>query len=113
MNKIPKASHLTHREHFAANALETFPFIFEGVAVTNWAWKIIPYLGVLCLVLIALNNAFSAPKIWMVEAGHLAKFTKLPAWLINLAPTSYPTTAVKFGAKACILFLRYSERDAL
>jgi hypothetical protein len=39
----------------------------------------IPYLGVLCLVLIALNKAFSAPKIWIVEAGHLAKLTKLPA----------------------------------
>ena len=73
----------------------------------------IPYLGVLCLVLIALNKAFSAPKIWIVEAGHLAKLTKLPAWQINLAPTNYPTTVVKLGANACILFLRYSWREAL
>lgn len=28
------------------------------------AWKMRPYLGVSCFVLIARNNAFSAPKIW-------------------------------------------------
>jgi hypothetical protein len=61
----------------------------------------------------ALNKAFSAPKIWTVEAGHFAKFTKDPAWQIKRAPTNSPTTAVKLGAKACILFFRYSERLAL
>ena len=58
----------------------------------------------------ALKSAFSAPKIWTVEAGHLARLTNEPAWQINLAPTNYPTTAVKLGAKACILFFKYSER---
>lgn len=47
----------------------------------------IPYFGVLCFVFIALNNAFSAPNICTVEAGHLARLTKLPAWQISLAPT--------------------------
>lgn len=60
------------------------------------------------MVLIALNRAFSAPRIWTVEAGHLARLTRLPAWQISLAPTSYPTRAVGFGARACILFFRYS-----
>jgi len=43
------------------------------------AWYNKPYLGVLPLVLRALNKAFSAPKIYTVEAGYLAKLTKLPA----------------------------------
>lgn len=103
----------THNAHLAASALETFPFIFVGADPTSWAWKIIPYLGVLCLVFIALNNAFYAPRIWTVEAGHFAKFTKLPAWETSLAPTVYPTNAVKLGAKACILFFKYYCRDAL
>lgn len=35
-----------------------------------------PYLGVLDLVLRALKSAFSAPKIWTVEAGYLAKVVR-------------------------------------
>ena len=31
-----------------------------------------PYLGVSCFVFNALNSAFSAPRIWTVEAGCLA-----------------------------------------
>jgi len=65
------------------------------------------------LVLIALNKAFSAPKIWMVEPGYLAKFIKLPAWEINLDPINSPTKTVKFGAMAYILFLRYSFKLSL
>lgn len=68
-----------------------------------------PYFGVSCLVFRALNRAFSAPKIWTVEAGCLARFIKLPAWLMRRAPTNSPTSAVRFGAIACIRFLRYSE----
>lgn len=33
------------------------------------------------------NKAFSAPKICTVLAGYLARFTRLPAWEISLAPT--------------------------
>lgn len=38
-----------------------------------------PYLGVLPLVFRALKSAFSAPNIWTVDAGYLAKFVKEPA----------------------------------
>ncbi|KAH3686773.1 hypothetical protein WICPIJ_002252 [Wickerhamomyces pijperi] len=67
------------------------------------AWYNKPYFGVSCLVFKALKRAFSAPKIWMVEAGDLAKEIKEPEWAINLAPTNSPTKAVKFGAMAFIL----------
>lgn len=42
-------------------------------------------------------------------AGCLARFIKLPAWLISLAPTSSPTRAVRLGAIAIMRFRRYSE----
>jgi hypothetical protein len=35
-----------------------------------------PYLGVLDRVLRALNKAFSAPRIWTVEAGYLARVVR-------------------------------------
>lgn len=38
-----------------------------------------PYLGVLPLVFRALKSAFSAPRIWTVDAGYLAKLVKEPA----------------------------------
>lgn len=34
-----------------------------------------------------LNRAFSAPRIWTVDAGYLARLVKLPAWEIRRAPT--------------------------
>lgn len=37
-----------------------------------------PYFGVSCFVFSALNNAFSAPRIWTVEDGCLAKFNNEP-----------------------------------
>jgi hypothetical protein len=40
--------------------------------------KMRPYLGVFPRVFKALKRAFSAPKIWMVEAGYLARFVKEP-----------------------------------
>ena len=49
----------------------------------------------------------------MVEAGCLARLIKLPEWLISLAPTSSPTSCVRLGAIAAILFLRYSAKLAL
>jgi len=45
----------------------------------NPEWNNVPYLGVADLVLRALNKAFSAPKIYIVEAGYLDKLFKLPA----------------------------------
>ena len=41
-------------------------------------WKIRPYLGVLPLVLRARKSAFSAPRIWTVEAGYLARLVREP-----------------------------------
>jgi hypothetical protein len=107
--KLPKASYLIQRAVLAAKVLDTLPFNLAGAAPTRLAWKIRPYLGVLCLVLMALKRAFSAPKIYTVEAGYLAKFTSEPAWAINLAPTNSPTIVVRFGAIAYILFFKYSE----
>lgn len=34
-----------------------------------------------------LKRAFSAPRIWTVEAGYLARLVRLPAWEIRRAPT--------------------------
>ena len=57
---------------------------------------------------ITLNRTFSAPKIWTVLAECLAKFIRLPACTISLAPTSSPTNTVRLGAIANMRFFRYS-----
>ena len=44
------------------------------------------------------KSAFSAPKIWTVDAGHLARFVKEPAFWINLAATVSPIKVLKLGA---------------
>lgn len=51
----------------------------------------IPYFGVLPPCFNDLNNAFSAPKIWIVEAAALDKFTKDPACEMSFAATLSPT----------------------
>ncbi len=40
---------------------------------------------------VTLKSAFSAPRIWTVLAGCLARFMRLPAWEMRRAPTSSPT----------------------
>ena len=45
------------------------------------------HLGVLPLVLSARKSAFSAPRIWTVEAGYLDRFVNEPACEISLAAT--------------------------
>jgi len=72
-----------------------------------------PYLGVFFLVLMALKSAFSAPRIYKVEAGCLARFTREPAWLISLAPTVSPIMLVRLGAMAFIRLDKYSFRECL
>jgi len=67
-----------------------------------------PYLGVSCLVLRARNRAFSAPRIWTVDAGCLASDTSEPAWAMRRAPTSSPTRAVRLGAMAAMRLRKYS-----
>lgn len=37
-----------------------------------------PYLGVLVFYFRALKSAFSAPRIWMVEAGYLERVDNDP-----------------------------------
>jgi hypothetical protein len=50
----------------------------------------IPYLGVFVFCLRALKSAFSAPKIWIVEAGYLESVANEPEWEISLAAIFYP-----------------------
>ena len=88
IKKLPKASHLTHKEHLTANAREILTF------------------GVFFFVLIAVNKAFTAPRIYTVEAGNLAKFTRLLAWAIKLAPTTSPSILVRLEARACIRLVK-------
>jgi hypothetical protein len=64
------------------------------------------YLGVLPLVLSALNRAFSAPRICTVEAGHLASEVKLPALEMSRAATVSPISVARFGATVPILSTR-------
>ena len=69
--------------------------------------------GVFPFVFNALNKAFSAPRIWIVEAGYFERLVNPPACEISFDPTISPISAAKFGATAFILYLRYSERDSL
>lgn len=71
-----------------------------------------PYLGVSCLVFKARKRAFSAPRIWTVLAGCLARFMRLPAWAMRRAPTSSPTMTDRLGATAFMRFCRYSHSVA-
>ena len=43
-----------------------------------------PYLGVSCFVFRALNNAFSAPRIWTVDDGCFARFMREPEMEIKV-----------------------------
>lgn len=65
-----------------------------------------PYFGVFVFCFKALNKAFSAPKIWIVDAGYLAKVLKEPECEISLAATVYPISSVRFGETIYILFFK-------
>lgn len=45
------------------------------------------------------KSAFSAPSSWMVEAGYIASFLRLPAWARRRAPMSGPVMVVRLGAR--------------
>mmetsp|Transcript_63099 Transcript_63099/g.133211 ORF Transcript_63099/g.133211 Transcript_63099/m.133211 type:complete len:234 (+) Transcript_63099:134-835(+) len=90
-------------EHLLAKYLEIRPLFFCCALPMKVEWKMSPYLGVLPLVFNARKSAFSAPKIWTVEAGYLARFVKLPACEIRRAPMNSPIRDVKFGATMSIL----------
>merc|ERR1712032_185628 len=55
-------------EHLLARYLEIRPLFFCCARPINVEWKIKPYFGVFPFVLSARNRAFSAPKIWTVDA---------------------------------------------
>merc|ERR1719440_294862 len=95
-------------EHLFARYLEIRPLFFCWARPMNEEWKIKPYLGVLPFVFRARKRAFSAPKIWTVEAGYFARLMRLPAWEIRRAPMISPIRAERLGATRSILALRYS-----
>lgn len=64
--------------HLLAKYLEMRPLFFCLALPMKEEWKMRPYLGVLPLVFRALKRAFSAPRIWTVDAGYLAKFVRDP-----------------------------------
>ena len=64
--------------HLLAKNLEILPLFFPIALPMNEVLYKSPYLGVLDFSFKALNKAFSAPRIWMVEAGYLAKVDKEP-----------------------------------
>ncbi len=76
----------------------------------NVEWNRSPYFGVFPRVFNALNNAFSAPRIWTVDAGNLAKLVRDPACDISLAATVSPNSDVKFGATLFILDCKYANK---
>ena len=73
--------------HLLARNLEILPLSFWLALEMNEELYRSPYLGVFPFVLRALKRAFSAPRIWMVDAGYLAREVKLPALEMSLAPT--------------------------
>jgi hypothetical protein len=90
-----------------AKYLEIFPLFFPMALPINDVLYNKPYFGVLVFYFKALNSAFSAPKIWIVEAGYLAKVLKDPEWAISLAATVSPINYVKLGDTISIRFFRY------
>jgi len=110
---VLKLSILTANEHLFATILDIFPLSSFLAFPMYEELNKIPYFGVFPLVFNALNNAFSAPKICIVDAGYLAKFVSDPEWAINLAPTNSPMMLVKFGAILFILSVRKSYNFCL
>mmetsp|Transcript_22054 Transcript_22054/g.86720 ORF Transcript_22054/g.86720 Transcript_22054/m.86720 type:complete len:231 (+) Transcript_22054:480-1172(+) len=94
-------------EHLFARHLEMRPLSRAAALPMKVAWKMIPYLGVLLFVFKARKRAFSAPRIWTVEAGYLARLVRLPACAIRRAATSSPIRAARLGATTAILRTRY------
>ena len=64
------------------------------------------HFGVLPRVLSARKRAFSAPRIWTVDAGYLARLVKLPACEMSRAATWSPMSDCKLGATRPILVCR-------
>merc|ERR1719199_568592 len=95
-------------EHLFARYREIRPLFFCCARPMNEEWKIKPYFGVLPLVFSARKRAFSAPRIWTVDAGYFARLMRLPACEMSRAPIISPIRAERLGATRSILVLRYS-----
>mmetsp|Transcript_25193 Transcript_25193/g.57157 ORF Transcript_25193/g.57157 Transcript_25193/m.57157 type:complete len:285 (+) Transcript_25193:516-1370(+) len=95
-------------EHLFARYREMRPLFFCCARPMKVEWNIRPYFGVLPLVLSARKSAFSAPRIWTVEAGYLARLVRLPACEMSLAPMVSPTRELRFGATKSIFAFRYA-----
>lgn len=67
-------------EHLLAKYREMRPLLRCLARPMKEEWKMSPYLGVLPFVFSALNSAFSAPRIWTVDAGAFARFVRDPAF---------------------------------
>ena len=80
-------------------------FFWEARPIKD-EWKMRPYLGVLPRVLRARKRAFSAPRIWTVEAGYLARLVSEPACEISRAATWSPMRLCRLGATRPILLCR-------
>lgn len=102
-----KWSSLAAMAHLLARYLEIFPLFFPIARPMKDVLYKRPYLGVFVFCFKALNKAFSAPKIWIVDAGYLANVLKDPEWEISLAATVYPISSVKLGDTIYILFFKY------
>lgn len=66
----------------------------------------IPYFGVLVFYFRALKRAFSAPRIYTVDAGYFIKLERPPECEISFAPTVSPIIVVRLGATSIILLWR-------
>ena len=112
MGSSAKESSLDAIEHLLARYLEMRPLFLAPARPMKLLWKMIPYLGVLLRFFSARNSAFSAPRIWMVEAGHLARLTSDPECEMSLAPTTSPISAERLGATECMRSWRYWKRSS-
>src|SRR5689334_10856717 len=84
--------------HLLARKREMRPLFLGPERPMKVLWYNRPYLGVAPLVLRARNRAFSAPRIWRVEAGYLARLVREPACEIKRAATGVPRMTCKLGA---------------
>ena len=81
------ASSLQAMAHLFARYREIFPLSFTFAWVMKGELKRWPYFGVVPPFFSARKSAFSAPRIWIVEAGSFERFVRPPEWVSSLAPS--------------------------
>src|SRR3989339_1802857 len=90
-----------------ASARAMAPRCHAGAVWTSMCWNRMPCFGGLLPFLRCLNMAFSAPRSCTVLDGIDASLLRLPACMINLAPTTGPAMADMLGATWAILDSTY------